>query len=258
MRLSKTFKFLFVLIGTIILMGCQSRPQSGAWVTFYSEPSDGRADGNPLPRRYYWDPQKLPYGFPSNCASITTPRVVWPDGAVANSSTLRICNNESTYTIRKPTVTNSSGTAPTYQTQTYSNGDSYYGQLSNNSRSGYGTYFFKKTGDRYDGYFANGLFQGSGKYTFKNGNYFVGNYNNDRRDGPGKEYNSAGVILVDGIWSNGTMISSQPKLPESLSSQGKSALENKPNKTVEQRCLSLGLKAGSSDFNKCLISLGKQ
>jgi len=183
MGLNQTLKFLFVLICTIILMGCQSRPQ---------------------------------------------------------------------------TVSNSSGIASTYQTQTYPSGDSYYGQLSNGKPSGYGTYSYKNEGDKYEGYFTNGLRHGSGKYTFKNGNYFVGNYNNDRRDGPGKVYNSAGVTLVDGIWSNGTMISSQAKAPESALNQGKSAIENKPNITVEQRCLSLGLKAGSSDFNKCLISLGKQ
>jgi hypothetical protein len=177
---------------------------------------------------------------------------------VTNSSALRICSNETIYTIKKPTVTNSLGTAPTYQTQIYPNGDSYFGQLSNDKPSGYGTYSFKKSGDKYEGYFSNGLRYGSGKYTFKNGNYFVGNYNNNRRDGPGKEYNSAGVILVDGIWLNGTMVSSQPKVPESSSNQEKSAIENKPNKTVEQRCLSLGLKEGSTNFNKCLRSLSKE
>jgi hypothetical protein len=253
--LNKTLKFLFVFISTIILLGCQSRPQSGAWVTFYSDPPDGRADGNPMPRRYYWDPQKLPFGFPSNCASVTTPRVVWSDGSVANPSTVRVCSNESFHTIRKPTTNNSSGTSSTYQSKTYANGDSYYGQLSNGKRTGFGTYYFKNTGNMYEGYFVDDLRHGSGKFTFKNGNYFIGNYKNDKRDGPGKEYSSAGAILLDGVWSNGTVISSQAKVPESTPKQGKSVIENKPNKSAEQRCLSIGLKAGTLDFNNCLKSL---
>jgi hypothetical protein len=208
-----------------------------------------------MPRRYYWDPQKLPFGFPSNCASVTTPRVVWSDGSVANPSTVRVCSNESFHTIRKPTTNNSSGTSSTYQSKTYANGDSYYGQLSNGKRSGFGTYYFKNTGNMYEGYFVDDLRHGSGKFTFKNGNYFIGNYKNDKRDGPGKEYSSAGAILLDGVWSNGTVISSQAKVPESTPKQGKSVIENKPNKSAEQRCLSIGLKAGTLDFNNCLKSL---
>ena len=208
-----------------------------------------------MPRRYYWDPQKLPFGFPSNCASVTTPRVVWSDGSVANPSTVRVCSNESFHTIRKPTTNNSSGTSSTYQSKTYANGDSYYGQLSNGKRTGFGTYYFKNTGNMYEGYFVDDLRHGSGKFTFKNGNYFIGNYKNDKRDGPGKEYSSAGAILLDGVWSNGTVISSQAKVPESTPKQGKSVIENKPNKSAEQRCLSIGLKAGTLDFNNCLKSL---
>jgi hypothetical protein len=36
---------------------------------------------------------------------------------------------------------------------------------------------------------------------------------------------------------------------------GKSIIENKPNRSAEQRCLSIGLKAGTLDFNNCLKSL---
>ena len=240
------------------MLGCQSRPQSGAWVTFYSDPPDGRADGNSMPRKYYWDPQKLPFGFPNNCANVLTPTVRWSDGVTQNPTSIRVCSFESNYTVRKPYVSHSPGASSSYQAQTYSNGDSYYGQLSNGKRSGFGTYYFKKEGDKYEGYFVDGLFHGSGKYTSKNGNYFVGNYKNDKRDGPGKIYNSAGAILLDGIWSNGTMISSQAKVPDITPNQGKSVIESKPNKTAEQRCLSIGLKAGSTDFNKCLKSISKQ
>jgi hypothetical protein len=239
-------------------MGCQSRPQSGAFVTYYSDPSDGRVDGFALPRKYYYDPQKLPFGFPNNCANVLTPTVRWTDGVTQNPTTIRVCSFESSYTIRKPNISHSSGASSTYQTQTYSNGDSYYGQLSNGRRSGFGTYYFNKEGNKYEGYFANGLFHGSGRYTFKNGSYFVGNYKNDMRDGPGKVYNSAGIILIDGVWSNGNLISSQTKAPVGSTNQGKSVIEKKPNKTTEERCLSIGLKAGSTDFNKCLNTLSKQ
>jgi hypothetical protein len=252
-------KFLYSLVFFIILSGCQTRPQTGAWVTFYSDPPNGTADGNSMPRRYYWDPQRLPIGFPNNCANVLTPTVRWPDGTFQGPSTIRICSFESIYTISKPASNHSSrqpSASSTYQTLTYKNGDSYYGQAQNGKRSGFGTYYFKN-GDKYEGYFQNDLFHGSGKYTFKNGNYFVGNYRNDQRDGPGKLFNSAGVILQDGLWSNGTLISTQSGGSQSKSNQSRSIIENKVNNSAEQRCLGIGLKAGSTDFNKCLKSLSK-
>ena len=238
------------------MLGCQTRPQNNAYVTFYSDTPGAKVDGTVMPVRQFWSPDKLPYGFPRNCANIMTPTVTWPDGAIQYPTSIKLCSLESSHTIRKPIANNPPSTSSTYQTQTYTDGDSYYGQLSNGKRSGFGTYYFKKTGNMFEGYFVDDLRHGSGKFTFKNGNYFVGNYKNDKRDGPGKEYSSAGVILVDGIWSNGTMISSN-KVPESTPNQGKSAIESKPNKTVEQRCLSIGFKSGSEDFNKCLRSLSK-
>lgn len=237
-------------------MGCQSRPQSGAWVTFSSDPPDGRADGNSMPVRQFWSPDKLPYGFPRNCANVMTPTVRWPDGVIQGPTSITVCRSDSYYTIRKPIANNPPSTSSTFQTQIYKDGDSYYGQLSNGKRSGFGTYYFKKTGNMFEGYFVDDLRHGSGKFTFKNGNYFVGKYKNDKRDGPGKEYSSAGVILVDGIWSNGTMISSN-KVPDNPKNRDKSILPKESNKTFEQRCLSTGLKAGSTDFNKCLKSLSK-
>ncbi len=258
--MNKTIKLLSLLFLIAVLAGCQSRPQSGAWVTFYSDPPNATADGNPMPRRYYWDPQRLPIGFPNNCAIVLTPTVRWPDGSVQSPTNVRVCSFESSYTIKK-NVSSYAPSAPsasssTYQALTYKNGDSYYGQVQNGRRFGFGTYYFRN-GDKYEGYFQNDLFHGAGKYTFKNGNYFVGNYRNDQRDGAGKLFNSAGVILQDGVWSNGTLISTQSVGSQSKSNQSKSIIENKVNNSAEQRCLAIGLKTGSTDFNKCLKSLSK-
>ena len=156
----------------------------------------------------------------------------------------------------KPISNNPPSTSSTYHYQTYTNGDSYYGQLSNGKRFGFGTYYFKNEGNRYEGYFVDGLFHGSGKYTFKNGNYYVGNYKNNKRDGPGKVYDSAGVILVDGIWSNGTLISSI-NVPDNPKNQEKLIIENESNKSARKRCLSIGFKSGTADFNDCLKSINK-
>ena len=238
------------------MVGCQSRPQSGAYVTFYSDPPDGRADGNSMPVRQFWSPDKLSYGFPRNCANVMTPTVRWPDGVIQGPTSITVCRSESYYTIRKPIANNPPSTSSPYEAQIYTDGDSYYGQLSNGKRSGFGTYYFKKRGDRYEGYFVDGLRHGSGKYTFKNGNYFVGNYKNDKRDGPGKEYSSAGVILRDGIWSNGTLISSI-NVPDNPKNQEKSIIENESNKSARKRCLSIGFKSGTADFNECLKSIDK-
>jgi len=48
-----------------------------------------------------------------------------------------------------------------------------------------------------------------------------------------------------------------PRESPSKGQSDKSIIESKPNKTAEQRCLSLGLKAGSADFMKCIKTLTK-
>ena len=244
-------RFLVFLFATLLL-GCQSRPQNSAYVTFSSNPPGGMVNGVAMPVRQFWPASRLPNRFPATCAEVLTPLVVWPDGISQPSTTIRICGFESTYTINKPSTRpppSTSSRYDTYQSKTYTNGDSYFGQLINGVPSGFGTYDFKKSGDKYEGYFFDGLRHGSGKYTFKNGSYFIGYYKNGKRDGTGKEYNSAGTIVLEGTWSDGVLLT--PKSKE------KALIENKPNSSAEQKCLASGLRTGSVDFNKCVKTLSK-
>lgn len=247
---TKSIYLLFLL--PIFLLGCQTRPKNNAYVTFYSDPPGGRVDSNAMPIRQFWSPDRLPPGFPNNCANVLTPNVRWPDGAVQSPTYIRICSFESSYTIRKP-ITSYAPPAPltpssTYQALTYKNGDSYYGQVQNGRRSGFGTYYFKN-GDKYEGYFQNDLFHGSGRYTFKTGNYFVGNYKLDQRDGPGKTYDEKGILLSESNWSNGKLVAPVKELDSKKSFS--------PNDATKNKCDRMGLTKGTEDYSLCQKSLKK-
>ena len=50
---------------------------------------------------------------------------------------------------------------------------------------GYKPYTFPN-GDKYDGYWRNGLMEGEGKYFFANGNKYIGNFQNGSYEGQGQ------------------------------------------------------------------------
>lgn len=97
---------IFISPLCIALIGCQ------ATVTFYSDPPGAYITGNnygngayyqkPLPSEMYWSLSKLPKGFPSNCATVTTPTVTWPDGIRQEPQNITLCSMNATYTFRKP------------------------------------------------------------------------------------------------------------------------------------------------------------
>lgn len=107
----------------------------------------------------------------------------------------------------------------------YDNGDQYQGAVSNGKRNGYGIIFYKetgnkydgnweegmyegfgiyswKTGDRYAGYFSKGLKNGYGTYTWENGDCYEGYWSNNKRNGEGTYYFATGGSKT-GIWIDG-------------------------------------------------------
>jgi len=96
----------------VSILGCASRPQTGATVTFTSDPPGAMASGldgvtqvyfnSPLPFKRYWAPNKLPTGFPGVCQTVKTPTITWPDGVVVPPKDVRVCSEFSTYEFTKP------------------------------------------------------------------------------------------------------------------------------------------------------------
>ncbi len=67
----------------------------------------------------------------------------------------------------------------------YSNGDKYEGDFKEGKFQGQGSYIFAN-GDTYKGAFAEDKFNGKGTYTFANGDVYEGNFKDDLFDGKGK------------------------------------------------------------------------
>jgi hypothetical protein len=83
--------------------------------------------------------------------------------------------------------------------QIISDRGTWYGCIDENNRvTGYGNYFYPN-GDRYEGYFFEGLKNGDGKYSWKSGDIYEGNFVNDMFHGFGKYYFSDGQIY-EGHW----------------------------------------------------------
>ena len=77
---------------------------------------------------------------------------------------------------------------------------------------------------QYNGSFENGLKHGSGTYKFQNGQKYVGEYREGKREGKGVIYNSDGSISYEGEWMNG--------LPN-----GKGVMHNKRGLVIESQFL---------------------
>ena len=256
----KSFLALLQLGLLILLAGCQTR--QGAHITFYSDPpgaiasgvgSDGVTFRNAMPTRRFWSAAVLPSGFPSNCLYITTPTITWPDGSKLDPTQIKTCNYEGTYTFKKPEK--STPNSSQNYSQNYSNGDKYYGQFKDGKKSGYGTYTYAN-GEIYIGNFVNNVYQGYGKFTWKNGNYYEGYWLDGKRSGGGVLYTKLGKVIYDGPWINDR--------PESLQAAQKNSkpsvnanLAVDPKEGNGNKCLRLGLVAGTDDYNLCIKSLAK-
>ena len=83
----------------------------------------------------------------------------------------------------------------------------YNGNVINGKLSGFG--FIKFINDKrypdyksYKGELQNGLFHGAGSIVYTNGDIFIGIFNEGKKNGPGKMYNSNGDLIMDNIWKN--------------------------------------------------------
>jgi hypothetical protein len=72
----------------------------------------------------------------------------------------------------------------------------------NDLRHGSGTLYYKNGNIRYEGDFAKGKFEGSGKKIYKNGDYYIGRWADDRKNGNGILYDKNGVVKVQGNFKN--------------------------------------------------------
>lgn len=67
-------------------------------------------------------------------------------------------------------------------------------------RHGYGIYKWKKTGDKYEGYWSNNLRCGKGEYLYNDGSIYRGEWMNDLKNGKGSyKFNN---FEFDGEWEN--------------------------------------------------------
>ena len=62
-------------------------------------------------------------------------------------------------------------------------------------------YYFS-SGQRYEGSFKNGNFEGQGTMFYADGSKYVGSWKDDKRNGKGIEYNSKGRVEFNGIFED--------------------------------------------------------
>ena len=83
----------------------------------------------------------------------------------------------------------------------YTNGDIFFGQLTN-SQPSYGTYYYSKSGDYYIGNIENYEFEGYGEMYYSDGSYFMGNWSHHMKNGQGTYYDSYYDTSYTGNWTD--------------------------------------------------------
>jgi hypothetical protein len=103
--------------------------------------------------------------------------------------------------------------------KTYQGGDKYKGQLLNNQREGSGLTLIQSTGNISIGNCSSGKMSGLGMYMIpdgysigycENGQYYVGEWGNDRRTGQGACYDEYGNLIYYGKFMNNAPTESYP------------------------------------------------
>ncbi|MCY4656666.1 MAG: hypothetical protein OXC80_07595 [Gammaproteobacteria bacterium] len=88
----------------------------------------------------------------------------------------------------------SEGVREGYGALTWANGDEFQGMFFGDEMTGLGEISHKATGERYKGFFLNGLKQGSGEYEWLDGRKYVGSFHEDAKEGRGDFLRSNGSI----------------------------------------------------------------
>jgi hypothetical protein len=91
----------------------------------------------------------------------------------------------------------------------YPDGSRYFGEFTDNKRSGQGTLTFAN-GDKYVGEWSDGKENGQGTYTFVSGDKYVGDWWDSKRNGRGTQTYSDGSSYV-GEWRDDKKMDEAPK-----------------------------------------------
>ena len=94
----------------------------------------------------------------------------------------------------------------------FSNGDAYYGQLSDNVMHGYGFYKYADSA-MYEGEMHRGRRHGLGIYQSQAGELYLGEFEQNQRHGFGVKYCIDGQIL-NGHWAYGVFVTNKPYCSE--------------------------------------------
>lgn len=94
-------------------------------------------------------------------------------------------------------------------TVTHPNGEKTVGEFKDGKRNGQGTNTFA-SGNKYVGEFKDDAYNGQGTFTFASGDKYVGEWKNNRHNGQGTLYGSNGLVINQGIWTDGKLVGSVP------------------------------------------------
>ena len=89
--------------------------------------------------------------------------------------------------------------------RTFANGETYYGQIVDNRKHGYGLYTWPN-GDRYTGQFRDDKINGRGTKRYFNGDEYRGEWKNDLRHGQGAYHEAASGKSFSGEWRDGKWV----------------------------------------------------
>lgn len=103
-----------------------------------------------------------------------------------------------------------------YWKGSYSNGDKYEGEFKEGAFNGLGSYYFFSNGDKYVGEFKGGKRHGQGIYIRLDGSMLLGDWVEGKADGNFIEYGANRQLKRSGIYKDGKLVTSQYIDPNSF------------------------------------------
>ncbi len=103
-----------------------------------------------------------------------------------------------------------------YWKGSYSNGDKYEGEFKDGAFNGLGSYYFFSNGDKYVGEFKGGKRHGQGIYIRLDGSMLLGDWVEGKADGNLIEYGANRQVKRSGIYKDGKLVTSQYIDPNSF------------------------------------------
>lgn len=104
-------------------------------------------------------------------------------------------------------------------------------------------------GNKYVGEFRDGKRNGQGTYIFASGNRYVGKFRNNMRHGEGTYMLANGTPIREGVWKSDRFVGGKVRQPESLPPSGLNL--------AVKKCGDLGLKTGTEKFGECVLKLSR-